>query len=107
MNGTTSDSVAERGATTRLTESQRHRILANEQRRVLIELLSDKSDPVTLSDLATTLFAREADAGASREQQIRAELHHSHLPMFDEIGLVDYDPETNQVAPRPETLEAV
>lgn len=91
-----------------LTESQRYRLLASGRRRTLLAVLADGSGPVGVEDLAPVVAEREDDAAGTRgdgEQSVRIALHHVHLPMLDDAGLVDYDPESHQVDPDRASLD--
>lgn len=56
--------------------------------------------PVSLSDLAAEIV-EEAGSTESPEECRRTEirLHHVALPMLDDVGLLEYDPETRIVSP--------
>lgn len=91
------------------------RVLADRQRRCVLESLKAATAPVGLADLAVELAHRDSDAaaGASFDEtarRMRIRLHHCHLPMLDDAGLIDYDAENQHVSlsddPRTEaTLE--
>lgn len=77
--------------------------LANSQRRHVLAYLGERSgdDPVHLDDLINQVIARELVDGSSTvdPDSVAATLHHVHLPKLDDLGLVEYDPETNVVSP--------
>ena len=77
--------------------------LANSQRRHVLAYLSERSedDPVHIDGLIDQVIARELVDGNSTvdPDSVAATLHHVHLPKLDDLGLVDYDPETNVVSP--------
>lgn len=81
-----------------MTTSEHHYLLASEQRRAVLRRLSEFS-AVTVSNLAEEVV--EADdverTDASARDAVEAQLHHRHLPMLDEAGLVDYDTDANRV----------
>lgn len=86
--------------TAELSESDRHRLLAAERRRLALDVLADRTAPVDLEDLATAISAREADAPPRptyTDDRVAITLHHQHLPMLDEAGVVDYDPASRRV----------
>lgn len=83
-----------------MTESECHRILSAARRRVALDLLSTRTTPVELEELATATAARETDATAPPSDVVRrvaVVLHHQHLPMLSERGAIDYDPATRRV----------
>lgn len=92
--------------TAELSERERCRLLADERRRVLVGVLAEQSSPVTLSEVATTLGARlkrrHGETDAHRTLEVR--LHHVHLPLLADVGVVDYDPAENRVEPRQSRL---
>ncbi len=81
------------------------RCLANQRRRLVVSVLDQDSQPVTLSDLAKRVAARTDEtptAGGTDAavERIRTSLHHVHLPKLVEAGIVDYDIEQQLVKPR-------
>lgn len=93
--------------TVEISERDRCRLLADERRRTLVTVLAERSSPVTLTELATTLGARErslrGDQDSHRTLEVR--LHHVHLPLMADAGVIDYDPGENRVEPRQSRLE--
>ena len=74
------------------TESDRHRILANERRRVLIDVLVDCDPPVRLGELAADVRKIENRREATTTlETLQVVLHHQHLPMLSKYGLIRYD----------------
>ena len=85
-----------------LTESERHRILAAERRRLTLTILSEQMTSVEFLELATEIVTREAGINATDEETIEKvamTLHHTHLPVLDEKGVVDYDLRSQQIKP--------
>lgn len=81
-----------------LEETTRHRLLADEQRRSVIESLPTVGHgDITLDAFAAHLEGTENVRVASG-QRLRCRLHHVHLPMLDEAGLLAYDGETKRVS---------
>lgn len=81
--------------TTGLTESERHRLLMAERRRIAIDILADRPAPVNLKVLAAEVAEREAGVDATSEDAVKrvmTTLHHTHLPRMDAAGVIDYDP---------------
>lgn len=77
-----------------LSESDRHRLLADRRRRVLLDVLADRDGPVELTDLAATVAARE---DGTDDERVAIDLHHHHLPLLDDLGVVVYDPARNRI----------
>lgn len=84
-----------------LSRDDVHRVLASTCRRRLVTLLFD--DPSrTRDELATVLAGWEATANRpmatpSDRARIEADLHHHHLPLLDDLGVVSYDPTSGRV----------
>lgn len=62
--------------------------LSERERRTALRTLRRRSSGVGLDALAEAVTDAPADA---REDEVRARLHHAHLPKLDEMGLVEYD----------------
>lgn len=89
-----------------LGESERHRVLAAPRRRTVLDVLAANPEPVSLDELAMTIVAHEDAASAVDHAEAAISLHHKHLPLMDATGLVDYAPETKEVHPNPDALDA-
>jgi hypothetical protein len=85
---------------TDLTETERHRLLAAERRRILVTVLSSSSSPIPMETLARKVAKREADLTTVDEvtvDRMKEILYHTHLPMMTNLGLVESNPETNNI----------
>lgn len=83
-----------------LTESQYHRLLTNERRRLALDVLTDVGTPSTLSEVATEVAAREQAASGRPEPDVagvRTMLHHAHLPLMDDFEVIDYKPDEHRI----------
>lgn len=83
----------------RLTESERHGLLSSERRRTAIDVLGGLSGPVELEELAAAVAARE-DGGTADEvavERVAVQLHHVHLPKMADMGVLDYEADTNLI----------
>lgn len=82
-----------------LSDTERHRILASEYRRVLLEVLSDRGRPTSLEALGSAVDDRLDPDGTvhDSERELRILLHHKHLPALASAGVVDYDHERQRV----------
>lgn len=90
-------------------------VLSDRRRRAVVVVLSDRGGRMTVSELANELGPEddvdvpdaddtgtdgEAPAPGTAEapaSERAITLHHVHLPMLNEAGVVAYDPETNIV----------
>jgi hypothetical protein len=98
----TTAGVRRQQTTVEISEQDRCRLLADEQRRTLVSVLAGQTSPVTLTELATTLGAREPspDGEPDTHRTIEIRLHHVHLPLLAEVGVIDYDQAEQRVEPR-------
>lgn len=82
--------------------------LSSSRRRAACQFVAAATDDaVTLEEIATytttaeKIEQRGSVADEEHCDQIRAELHHTHLPKLDATGLVLYDSESHVVRPGP------
>lgn len=102
MSQSTNEPPHGRSGTGELTESDRHRLLGDERRRMTLDVLEQRQSPVTLEELATGIAGREGGMdGVDQEtvERVAISLHHAHLPLMDDLDVVDYDPSTRRVVP--------
>ncbi|PCR88959.1 DUF7344 domain-containing protein [Natrinema ejinorense] len=91
-----------------LTESDRYRLLSSERRRITLDVLVGQEPPIELTELATGIAARENGAEAIDDEivaYVACSLHHVHLPVIDEFGLIDYAPDANRIRSCPTRLD--
>ena len=76
------------------------RMLADERRRRVLRYLLERPR-TTLEELSDVVLGWQASAGGVVGPDVRenvvVSLHHSHLPLLEEAGLVEYDRETGAV----------
>jgi hypothetical protein len=92
--------TTEQMAAQELTESNRHQLLSIDRRRVLLEVLGERSKPVGIDELAEAIANRESDTGTASDKEIQnvhLSLYHKHLPKMAEMDLINYDRSTDQV----------
>lgn len=102
MSQTITGPTTEHPSVAALTESERYRVLEAERRRLILAILAERMTPIDLLELATEIVAREAGPNATDEEAIERvaiTLHHTHLPILDEKGVVDYDLRSQRIAP--------
>ncbi|MUV58194.1 hypothetical protein [Halogeometricum sp. CBA1124] len=92
----------------RISRDDAFHLLQNDCRRAVLRLLltEERDDPTPLSTLAAFVAAvkyegDDSDAVGEVQERVRIALHHSHLPLLAEHGVVDYDPEAETVAAAP------
>lgn len=69
------------------------RLLANQQRRRVLRHVTDGNGTTTVDQLIDSLLtgtSPSADRGATRDR-LAISLHHVHLPMLQEAGVIEYD----------------
>lgn len=77
-----------------LSKDEMTDLLADRHRRSLLEYLAAEADPtVALDDAAAYVTAQAAAETDSQphEDDVKASLHHRHIPRLAESGLVDFD----------------
>lgn len=79
-----------------LTEDDVFEVLYNRRRRDIITHLQDNDGESTVSDLAEHIAAKENDTtvqmvGSSERKSVYVGLYQNHLPMMDDLGVVDYN----------------
>ena len=92
---------------TELTDTDWYQLLSAQKRRRVLEILSNRSKPITVIDLATQVAAAETDQplmDISREETraVQTTLRHIHLPKLEEADLVTESDGTVSTTPRME-----
>ena len=87
--------------TDRLSTDQRHKLLEAKRRRLVLTALAGQKGQVALEALAESVATREygSDCADADIERVEVTLHHVHLPKMDDLGVLGYDPETNEVEP--------
>lgn len=85
------------------------RLFRSERRRIVLTLLADLQDEsisddvtVRVADLGRQVAAMEADVnsatvGQTVQRSSQVGLRHTHLPMLDEYGIIEFDADANEV----------
>jgi hypothetical protein len=97
-----SDLLTDYDRTAALNERRTCTVFASKRRRILLDVLDGETTPLDLDELASTIAERETcfDERAEKStEQVSTSLHHVHLPMLDDFGVLDYHPETNRISP--------
>lgn len=77
-----------------------YEVLSKPIRRVALAVLTQKNEPISLTDLAEELVRRDAGleaGGCTAEtdwdaiERTRIALYHSHVPKLEDAGLVEFD----------------
>jgi hypothetical protein len=75
-------------------------ILANHDRRAIIEYLRDTSDhTATIDELANYLVSQKAERASEHpgRDHLQTTLHHVHVPKLVDSGLIDYDARNQEI----------
>lgn len=84
------------------------RLLSHPYRRQTVQVLRDTGADAVAFDALLDALVREAPTDRPRRDRIVLELHHMHLPMLADHGIIDYDPDTEFVRYRADRqVEAV
>lgn len=74
-----------------LNESQIFALLAEPQRRLILELLREANSPVSVTTLAERIGdTRYENPSTTDVRAIQLRLHHADLPMFEQASVVAY-----------------
>jgi len=111
MTTLTTDTDWDEELANRIGDRERHRLLASERRRTILEALDTlgrTGSHVTLGELASDVDRIEQRVGSDTPSKgtLLIELHHVHLPVMDDVGIVAYDPDTKRVSIEPEFVTA-
>ena len=82
-----------------LTTDTALRLLADQQRRKVLRHVADGNGTTTADQLVDSLFTDTSplvDQGPTRDQ-LAINLHHIHLPMLEEAGVIEYPPESEAI----------
>ena len=94
MAETSTDTSQPRTVLDELDDDDLYRLLADEHRRAAVTVRHAYDDSVSLDELATVV-ASETDA--TETASVKVELHHVHLPLMRDLGVLEYDAETRHV----------
>ncbi|MCG1004478.1 MULTISPECIES: hypothetical protein [Halobacterium] len=85
-----------------LPEADIHDVLRNERRRMVIELLGDAGEPVTVRELSEAIAARETGEDPPPRdvrQSVYISLQQTHVPKLAKLGIASYDEQTKELRP--------
>lgn len=82
-----------RGAsqTDTLSEGERHKLFAADERRFVLDALAERESPVDLSELAEAVAVRMGRTDGEDVDAMKVLLHHVHLPKMVDAGVLEYD----------------
>ncbi|WP_117595706.1 MULTISPECIES: DUF7344 domain-containing protein [Haloprofundus] len=79
-------------------------LLKNDRRRMVMSLLAEEAESVTIGDIARTIATAEADESPAPEKvykSVYVSLQQTHLPKLAENDVIEYNRSTGTVAPGP------
>ena len=97
MSLTTNEPTDEMSFNLKMAESDRHRLLSSERRWVTLALLNGEDAPLGLEELAANVAKVENLDDEMGHKQVMISLHHIHLPMMAEMGVLEYDSEAKLI----------
>ncbi len=71
-----------------------YRLLADNQRRALLQCLRDTTAPMSISALVTELTQGDEQISPDEITETEIALHHIHLPKLADTGVIEYDQST-------------
>ena len=75
-----------------IEETDWFRIIAEEPRRRVLHIARSSPECLTLAELAERITSEYCDDVTDRQQEsLQIALHHCHLPLLDEAGILEYD----------------
>lgn len=84
------------------SEDQRHQLLANHRRELAVTLLADRTRLMSLAELAAAVGHHDPCVDGSNQaalDRVALDLHHVHLPLMDDLGVLDYDADARTIYP--------
>ena len=102
MTQSPTETMNEIARTVPLTENEYHRLFWAERRRLTIDILEGVTGSMGLDELAAMVAEREDGIDTADENAIghvAIDLHHVHLPLLADLGVLDYDPYGHRIDP--------
>lgn len=96
------DKIADKSrGTVELTESDHYKLLAARHRRLALDVLAEQTSSITVRELASEIAEREHGSATDGDsiERIATQLHHIHLPVMVDLGVISYDSDSNRVTP--------
>jgi hypothetical protein len=95
---------------TRPEKDELYELLSNHRRRYVIHFCKQADEPLTLSDLAEKVAAREQDKSvaeltSAERKRVYTSLQQTHLDRLAEAGMIDYDGDEVELTDEAATLD--
>jgi len=84
----TSTATSEADEATALTTDERLWVSASKERRAVLEVLDPTETPVGVRDLARAVV--DEVQSADSVDRLATKLHHKHLPLLDQLDVIEY-----------------
>ena len=81
-----------------ITPTELFTVFAHERRQLALAYLSHRGTAISIGDLAEYIAVTEGDPTYEWYERIVTDLHHSHLPQMCDLGIVDYDVESERIS---------
>ena len=94
--------ASEYGRIADLPENEQYRLLSSERRREVLDILTERTFPLDLDELAVEVADQEELLDPSDEtdtERVAISLHHQHLPKMADVGLLQYDADSHRIEP--------
>lgn len=96
LSALTGETTAEQDGENGLSTDDVFEVLYNRRRRDVIRYLREREGSATTSDLAEHIAAKEngipvQQLSSSQRKRVYVGLYQNHLPMMDDIGVIDYE----------------
>lgn len=81
--------------------SEKCDLLAEKQRRLVLDIISGITSPIELEELSVRVASFESGTLTKDDavERVAISLHHIHLPRLADVGVLDYDQESNVIEP--------
>jgi hypothetical protein len=73
-----------------------YKLLADHQRRILLQYLRDTEAPIPISALVAELAQRDERVLPDESTNTEIVMHHIHLPKLADAGVIEYDQSAQQ-----------
>lgn len=81
--------------------SEKCDLLAEKQRWLVLDIISGITSPIELEELSVRVASFESGTLTKDDavERVAISLHHIHLPRLADVGVLDYDQESNVIEP--------
>lgn len=81
-----------------LTARERQKLLRSDRRQLALDVLSERTPPVELREVATEVAAREeGNPDEDTIERVAVTLRYDHLPSMADLDILEFEPEANLI----------